>query len=53
MILGSEGAGIVDSVGEGVTDFKKGDRVAYMGGSVPIPLTMMSANCARRTHNTL
>lgn len=28
-ILGSEGAGIVDAVGEGVTEVKQGDRVAY------------------------
>jgi len=28
-ILGSEGAGIVDAVGEGVTGVKQGDRVAY------------------------
>lgn len=28
-VLGLEGAGIVDSVGEQVTRFKKGDRVAY------------------------
>jgi NADPH2:quinone reductase len=27
--LGTEGAGIVDAVGEGVTEVKKGDRVAY------------------------
>jgi NADPH:quinone reductase len=27
--LGSEGAGVVDAVGEGVTEVKKGDRVAY------------------------
>nr|WP_320012747.1 quinone oxidoreductase [uncultured Desulfobulbus sp.] len=30
-IIGLEGAGIVDMVGEGVTEFKKGDRVAYAG----------------------
>ena len=30
-IIGLEGAGIVDMVGEGVTKFKKGDRVAYAG----------------------
>ncbi len=32
--LGSEGAGVVKAVGEGVTEFKPGDRVAY--GSGPI-----------------
>ena len=30
-IPGLEGAGTVDSVGEGVAEFKKGDRVAYAG----------------------
>ena len=30
-IIGLEGAGVVDVVGEGVTEFKKGDRVAYAG----------------------
>jgi len=29
--LGSEAAGIVDALGEGVTTLKKGDRVAYAG----------------------
>jgi NADPH2:quinone reductase len=29
LVLGSEGAGIVESVGEGVTTLKKGDRVAW------------------------
>ena len=27
--LGMEGAGVVDAIGDGVTDVKKGDRVAY------------------------
>jgi NADPH:quinone reductase len=30
--LGSEGAGVVEAVGPGVTDVKPGDRVAYSGG---------------------
>src|SRR5437764_12285009 len=30
--LGSEGSGIVEAVGPGVTDVKQGDRVAYSGG---------------------
>jgi NADPH2:quinone reductase len=32
--LGSEGAGVVDAVGPGVTDVKPGDRVAYTGNPV-------------------
>jgi len=31
--LGSEGAGIVEAVGAGVTEIKAGDRVAYCGGA--------------------
>jgi NADPH2:quinone reductase len=30
--LGTEGAGIVEAVGSGVTDVRPGDRVAYSGG---------------------
>lgn len=30
--LGTEGAGIVEAVGPGVTDIRPGDRVAYSGG---------------------
>ncbi|HSO19771.1 MAG TPA: quinone oxidoreductase [Desulfosarcina sp.] len=30
-VLGLEGAGVVASVGDGVSDFKPGDRVAYAG----------------------
>jgi NADPH2:quinone reductase len=31
--LGSEAAGVVEALGEGVTGFAKGDRVGYMGGA--------------------
>lgn len=31
--LGSEAAGIVDAVGEGVNDFRVGDRIAYVGNT--------------------
>jgi NADPH:quinone reductase and related Zn-dependent oxidoreductases len=30
-VLGTEGAGVVEAVGEGVTEVKPGDRVAYAG----------------------
>jgi len=31
MVAGNEGAGVVEAVGAGVTDLKKGDRVTYTG----------------------
>ena len=31
--IGSEGAGVVEAVGPGVSDIKAGDRVAYCGGA--------------------
>ena len=31
--LGMEGAGVIEAVGDGVSEFKPGDRVAYAGGA--------------------
>lgn len=31
--IGVEGAGIIEKIGKGVTEFKPGDRVAYAGGA--------------------
>jgi NADPH2:quinone reductase len=33
-VLGSEGAGVVEEVGEGVTEFRPGDRVGYATGPI-------------------
>jgi hypothetical protein len=41
LTLGREGAGVVEEVGEGVTEFKKGDRVAFLGPEV-IPCLLKS-----------
>ena len=34
---GIEGAGVIESVGEGVTNLEEGDRVAYAGRSEAMP----------------
>ncbi|MEM9496190.1 MAG: quinone oxidoreductase [Pseudomonadota bacterium] len=45
-ILGSEAAGRIDAVGEGVSDFSEGDRVVYLGvsggyaGAANVPAAM-------------
>ncbi len=41
--LGTEGAGTVDAVGEGVTHLKVGDRVAYAQGPLRIRRTAHAA----------
>ncbi len=39
VVLGMEGAGVVESVGEGVTSLAPGDRVAYAMARVRMPNT--------------
>ncbi|HUI73013.1 MAG TPA: quinone oxidoreductase [Spirochaetia bacterium] len=48
-ILGDEGAGVVDALGPGVTEVKKGDRVAYamQGGSYAEYVVVRSASLVR------
>ncbi|KAB7738498.1 NADPH:quinone reductase [Parvibaculum sedimenti] len=41
--LGSEAAGVVDAVGEGVTNVKVGDRIAYNSGGAYAELTNVPA----------
>ncbi|CAG8613481.1 10333_t:CDS:2 [Paraglomus brasilianum] len=43
-ILGREGAGVVEQIGEGVENIAAGDRVAYMGPSSYAEYTVASAN---------
>ena len=44
--LGMEGAGTVESVGEGVSDVSPGDRVAYMlGGHGAVPCAYADRSC--------
>lgn len=46
--LGREGAGVVAEVGPGVTDFKVGDRVVYIGGSTYADYTNVPANSVEK-----
>lgn len=45
-VMGTEGAGVVDAVGQGVTEVKEGDRVAY--GGVPGAYAEMRTIAAAR-----
>ena len=45
--LGSEGAGVVEAVGSGVTEFKAGDRVAYASAPVGAISSVLSPASVR------
>jgi len=47
-ILGREGAGVIQEVGEGVTDFKAGDHIAYFGSGSYAELTATTTTGAYR-----
>ena len=45
--IGQEGAGVVDAIGDGVTGFAIGDRVAYCSGSIGAYAEAHAVNAAR------
>ena len=51
LVLGSEASGTVEAIGEGVTGFKTGDRVAFRSGEVIMP-NFLPLSC-RPTQSTL
>jgi len=48
IILGREGSGVVEKVGDGVTDFHVGDRVAYLSGASYAEFTTAPATSAHK-----
>ena len=48
--LGGEAAGVVEAIGEGVTGFSAGDRVAYAGGGVGAYATVRTVPAAVLVH---
>jgi NADPH2:quinone reductase len=45
--LGNEAAGVVEAVGEGVTEFREGDRVGYFTGPLGAYATIRNVDAAR------
>lgn len=53
LVLGREGAGVVEAIGDQVTSFKVGDRVAYLSPAAYAELTLVPENMVAKLPSEL